>query len=287
MSDESAAKDGDLGVAAEDENEARGAANGDIRFAVAPITHVDVRDASGSHGFWTMSGYAAVFNEKTTLYNGRLYKLTESIDQGAFDRVLRDQPMGDPTGVVHFNLGHDLNRSVAATDVPAGQPGSLQLRADNQGLFFLAKVPADDPDGVAMAAKMRSGVLRQASFAFTIAREKIEILGGAERDADSVEPEEEHRTILEVGQLFDVCATPQGAYSATTVGLRSYAAALGQPDEGDRQTVSRKPETGKHVSPDEEGGDAAGVTTALREELQKELARKRLIRQGWPDRKAT
>src|ERR1051326_8710301 len=102
-----------------------------MRFVVAPITHVDVRDPSGNaDNTWTMSGYAAVKNQQTTLYNGKFVKLTESIDTAAFDNVLKDQAMSQPDGVVHFNFGHDMNRAVAATNVPAGQPGSLHLRSD-------------------------------------------------------------------------------------------------------------------------------------------------------------
>lgn len=221
----------------------------ELRFAVAPITHVDVRDATATDdNTWTMSGYAAVFNERTTLYDGKFVRVTESIDPNFFDPILRNQPLGQPDGVVHFNLGHDMNRSVAATDVPAGQPGSLQLRSDAQGLYFLAKVPRDDPDGVAMAAKMRSGVLRQASFAFTVAKDNVEI----ESFEDG--PDVEHRTLLECSHLYDVCATPQGAFAQTSVTLRSLAASLGQPDEGGHL---RQPDLGgvSAVSPLEGGVD--------------------------------
>ena len=241
---------------------------GDVRFAVAPITHVDVRDASDSHGFWTMSGYAAVFNQSTTLYDGKLLKVTESIDPGFFDRILRDQPLTEPEGVVHFNLGHDMNFSVAATDVPAGQPGSLQLRSDAHGLFFLAKVPSDDPDGVRMAAKMRSGVLRQASFAFTVAKDDVVYT----QNDDG--PDTEHRTLIEGKRLYDVCATPQGAYAQTVVGLRSLAASLGQPAVGDLLTV-RQPLVGDGAATSPNRGDRAPVKANA---AQIEAARARLAR---------
>jgi HK97 family phage prohead protease len=194
----------------------------ELRFAVGPITAVDVRDPSNTAGgeTWTMSGYAAVFDQRTTLYDGKFVKVTETIDPAAFDPVLRDQAMSEPAGVVHFNLGHDMNRAVAATDVPAGQPGSLKLKADGKGLHFLAKVARDDPDGVALAAKMRSGVVRQASFAFTVAR-----LESTDTSSDDG-VDEIHDRILEIGRLYDVCACAQGAYAQTVSGLRSYVAAL-------------------------------------------------------------
>ena len=198
----------------------------ELRYAVAPIVDVQVRDA-GDDGSWTMSGYAAAFNQATTLYDGRFLKLTEDIDPHAFDRVLREQPLTRPEGVVHFNFGHDMNRAVAATDVPAGQPGSLTLRPDGQGLHYLAKVARDDPDGAAMASKMRAGVLRQASFAFTIKNAKT---------VTSDLPDgrtQEHQRILEIGHLYDVCATSQGAYPQTVSQLRSMAAQLGDLYEQD------------------------------------------------------
>jgi len=201
------------------------ATGGDVemRYCVAPITHVDVRDTTGNgDDTWTMSGYAAVFNQQTLLYDGKFVRITEDIDPGAFDELLRSQALGQPDGVVHFNFGHDMNRAVAATDVTAGQPGSLALRADSHGLNFLAKVPRDDPDGVAMAVKMRTGVLRQASFAFTVDQADWTTTENAEG------PDEDHRRITRVRHLYDVCATAQGAYPQTVSQLRSYAAGIGQ-----------------------------------------------------------
>lgn len=197
----------------------------EIRYAVAPIVGIDVRDPSANDdGSWTMSGYAAVFDQATTLYDGKFIRLTESIDPAAFDRCLREQGLSNPDGVVHFNRGHDMNTAVAATDVNAGDVGSLSLRADSKGLFYLARVSRDDPDAVAMAAKMRTGVLKQASFAFTVAKAEW-----TDTETDDG-PDESHRRILELAHLYDVCACPQGAYSQTVSQLRSMAAALGQPD---------------------------------------------------------
>jgi len=217
------------------------AAMSELRYAVAPIESIEVRDGTGSFdNTWTMSGYAAVFNETTTLLDSKFLKLTESIDAGAFRSVLANQPLSSPDGVVHFNFGHDMNRAVAATDVSPGQPGSLELSTDSRGLFFTARVAKDDPDGQAMAVKMRDGVLKQASFAFTIADATYDEPGARDVTGE-MEPAEEHRTIIEVGHLYDVCATTQGAYTSTITGLRSYAAKLGEdpvrPDLGSGEDI--------------------------------------------------
>jgi|SRR5215471_9911582 len=220
----------------------------ELRFAVSPITNIHVRDTSGNgDNTWTMSGYAAVFNQTTTLLDSRFVKLTESIAPQAFDRVLAEQGLETPSGVVHFNFGHDMNRAVAATDVEPNQPGSLELKADEHGLHFRAKVARDDPDGIALASKMRAGVVRQASFAFTVAQAEY-----TSRDADTKDaPETEHREILELQHLYDVCATPQGAYSSTVATLRSYASALGQPTDVGAIAVSSDFEGSIPVGTDE------------------------------------
>lgn len=199
----------------------------EVRYIAAPLTHVDVRDPSGNDdNTWTMSGYAAVFNQKTVLMDGKFRKITEAIAPTAFDRVLRDQPLGQPDGVVHFNHGHEMTKAVAATNVPNGQPGCLQLCADEHGLYFFAKVARDDPDAVALASKMRTGVVRQASFAFTINRETLT----ETQNEDG--PDESYFEIQEVKHLYDVCACAQGAYATTVSQIRSYAAVIGQPTDG-------------------------------------------------------
>jgi HK97 family phage prohead protease len=236
----------------------------ELRYAVAPITNVEVRDTEGNgDGTWTMSGYAAVFDQPTVLYDGRFVKLTEEIDRTAFDDVLRSQGLRSSEGVVHFNFGHDMNRAVAATDVPPGQPGWLDLRADQKGLFYLAKVSKDDPDGIAMAAKMRDGVLKQASFAFTIA--KAETTDTENEDGPTIS----HTRIMQVGHLYDVCACPQGAYAQTVSQLRTYAAGIGQSSQEEAGLVSPESVRKQHgfggeivVSPVNGGGVVSRRLTA-------------------------
>ena len=141
--------------------------------------------------------------------------MRESIAPGAFDAVLRSKPL------VHLNFGHDMNRAIAATDVPAGEIGSLVLEADAHGLRFLARVDRADPDAQALAVKMSRGVARQASFAFTI---------GAEDEPQSVDLADgrtaEVLRITEVRSLMDVCVTPQGAYAQTEATLRAIGGTI-------------------------------------------------------------
>lgn len=259
--------DGDSG--SDNDNDGRSRGDVELRYAVAPITHIEVRDPTATpDDTWTMSGYAAVFNRSTVLYDGNFLVRSEEIDPGFFDPIFRDQTLQDSNGVVHFNYGHDMLSSVAATDVPAGQPGSLILRADAHGLNFLAKVPKDDPDGARMAVKMRTGVLKQASFAFTIAEKQT-----SQRELEDGRMEERDR-LLRAGRLYDVCATPQGAYSQTVSQLRSMAAALGQPTPVGAEDISAAIAAGvSNVSP---SGGVSGAARkrkfeaqVMRDELQR------------------
>jgi HK97 family phage prohead protease len=217
-------------------------------FLVAPIEQMEVRDTSSSgNNTWTMSGYAAVFNQQATLYDSGFERMTVEIDPHAFDRVMAEQRFTEPEGVVHFNHGHDMKTAVAATDVPTGQPGSLELHPDSHGFRFFARVSRDDPDAVALAAKMRHGVVKQASFAFTSTADQFTVIDNTDG------PYETHRLIMEMDHIYDVCAATQGVFHQTISQLQTYAKLLGQPEHGGHH---RRPVLGGEnaIAPEPEGG---------------------------------
>lgn len=205
-----------------------------FRLAVATMRDLRVSDPSASgDGSWVVSGYAATFNDEYVLYDGKWFVMRERIAQNAFDDVLERVGMGDE--LVHLNHGHNMESAVAATDV-AGI-GGLELAADSHGLRFVARVDAEDPDAVRMAAKMRRGVVSQASFAFTIDAEELLV-----REMEDGR-EDELYTILRIGHLYDVCVCAQGANPYTESSLRSLAAAS-----------LRVPNLGAHGHPPVDGG---------------------------------
>lgn len=222
------------------------------RVLIAPMTSVEVRDATGNHdGAWSMSGYAAVFNQETTLYDGAYHRMREMIAPGAFARVLTE----DPT--VHLNFGHDMQTAIASTRVRrdgggALPVGGLELAEDEHGLRFFARVSATDPDAIRLAEKMRIGVVNQASFAFTIRREDSLATTTEDGREDSL------FTIREVGDLYDVCACAQGAYPQTEAHIRSlYRATFGAPFE-----ISPPRREVDSISP-QRGGGADDVTSGV------------------------
>jgi hypothetical protein len=96
----------------------------------------------------------------------------------------------------------------------------LELRTDPKGLHFYAKV-APTTAAKDLRILMEGGVIDQASFAFTVAEDTWEIRNQGKPDEVVV------RTIQQVGDLFDVTVTAQGAYPQTdSQVVRSYAVAF-------------------------------------------------------------
>src|SRR5437879_3013349 len=95
----------------------------ELRIAVVPFRAVEFRDATQTgDGSYTIKGHAAVFDQETVLYDGGWWRLREVIEPGAFGPVLGRNPL------VHLNIGHDMNRSIAATQIDG--IGGLELSED-------------------------------------------------------------------------------------------------------------------------------------------------------------
>jgi len=189
----------------------------EARHALVRFRDVEFRDASGTgDGSFTLTGYAAVYDQETILYDGSWWRLREVIAPGAFDTVLATSPD------VHLNIGHDMTRAIARTNVDG--VGGLELSSDDEGLRVFARLDPADPDVVSLAAKMNRGIVDQMSFAFTIARAQYD------STVDENDFEDELRTILEIGQLYDTAVCAQGAYPQTSaeLAMRSLTGVLGR-----------------------------------------------------------
>lgn len=185
----------------------------ELRYADVPLRGLEVRDGSQTgDGSLTITGYAAVTEQETTLYDGRMFQLNEVISRGAFGPVL------SRTGLdVHLNIGHDNNFAMARTGVDG--IGRLELTEDERGLRVFARVDPEISFVRDLSLQMKSGVVDQMSFAFTVADDEAMV-----RDADGVEVET--RRILEIGDLYDVTVVARGAYPQTSAQIRSLMGAL-------------------------------------------------------------
>jgi hypothetical protein len=164
-----------------------------------PIEGVEWRESGAGPDQMTVRGHAALFD---LAYDMGPFR--ERVARGAFDTVLATDPD------VHLLWEHDRRAALART-----RAKNLEIRADPMGLHFWGRV-VDTSFSRDLRALMEAHVVDQASWAFTVADETWD------EDAQGL-----MRTITNVGQLFDVTITAQGANPMTdaTVARSILAAA--------------------------------------------------------------
>lgn len=185
----------------------------EIRHAVMPIRGLEIRSGqSTGDGSIVMRGHAAVTDTETLLYDVGWARMRETIAPGAFGDVLGRGPL------VHLVHEHDMRTAMAATDVDG--LGGLTLLEDDQGLLFDARVDPGIGFVADIARRMELGIIRQASFAFTIDASEYHTTVDAEGNEDTL------RTIVLIGELYDVSLCAQGAYASTDAQLAARLARL-------------------------------------------------------------
>lgn len=168
--------------------------------------NVTVRAEGEENGKMIVEGYPIVFDKEAFIesWDGGFY---EKVDRHAFDNAdMRD---------VALKYNHNDNVFIMART----KNGSLTLTPDDKGVFMHAEL-IDTDTNVDVYKMVRSGLLTEGSFAFTVEKQRIEEIG------QWGQPDYEmHRTIEGVGKLFDVSICPNGAYGdLTEIYARSYEA---------------------------------------------------------------
>jgi Escherichia/Staphylococcus phage prohead protease len=181
---------------------------------VAHVDRVEVRESGEGSGEFTLTGHAAVFNRWSEDLATWAGSFRERIAKGAFGDVLKRKPD------VRLLFNHD-GLALART-----KSGTLELSEDDEGLRVWARLA---PTSTAMDLRMamQRGDIDQMSFAFTVAEDEWH----EDHETDEIE-----RTIVRVGDLFDVSVVTFPAYPDTAAALREIrtAAAAGKitiPDE--------------------------------------------------------
>jgi HK97 family phage prohead protease len=197
----------------------------DREIRVLPLEGLEIRHSGRPNEGFTLRGYAAVYNQASHDLGG----FTEQIAEGAFDEVLASDPD------VHLTWDHDTRYVAART-----KNNTLSLSSDTHGLLIDAQV-----GNYTWAKDLRSALERgdidQGSFSFTVAD------GGDEFAAD--DDGNVTRTIRNVGGLYDVTVTAQGAYPQTSMAaVRSLAAVTGRPPEQVEAALVAPPEEGESES---------------------------------------
>jgi HK97 family phage prohead protease len=156
----------------------------------------DVSDSGSGGGQYTMVGHAAVFNRWSLDLGG----FRERVKKGAFDEVLSRDPH-----VLH-TWDHDTALVLSST-----RNKTLELSVDPKGLRYWSKV-APTSYAADLRVLLERGDINQSSFAFTVDKDQWVI-----REEDGEEIVE--RTIIQVGDLFDVTTCAMGAYPTTDADL--------------------------------------------------------------------
>jgi HK97 family phage prohead protease len=184
---------------------------------------VVIRAADGDGGGERFSGYASVFNSRTSIGNPLRWGWYEEIAPGAFAKTLTE-------GDARMLIDHDSYYVVSRVSA-----GSLALAEDSRGLQVDSALDSGLSYVGDLKANVRNGNITGMSFGFYAIKddwnfETIEIEG-----ADPVQVEV--RVIREV-RLIEVSAVTFPAYEETEAELKAVAAGLAA--RGDRAAIEAR-----------------------------------------------
>ena len=187
-----------------------------------------------------LRGYAAKYGITTDLGF-----CIEKIKVGAFDEVLKNSD-------ARAQFNHDPNLLLGRES-----SGTLRLDSNSVGLRFEIDVP-DTSAGHDVLTLVKRGDLQGCSFAFTVAEEKWEHTDKAKSE----------RTIIRIGELYDVGPVTFPAYPDTTVAARSLDAAKAAkpPEQCEQPAEEPKPpeEAPDTISPERQREIEKGYRKAQR-----------------------
>ena len=174
-----------------------------------------------------LTGYAATFNK----WSETLGWFREKIDPGAFADALKNSD-------VRALKNHDPNLLLGRST-----SGTLRLDENKTGLKFEIDIP-DTNTGRDTAEEVRRGAITGCSFAFTV-------------EEDSWKYDEKNgldeRTIVKVGQLFDVGPVTYPAYPDTSVAARDADTAVARRSRDAFMEAHKKPD--EHKEQRQEGNE--------------------------------
>jgi len=138
-------------------------------------------------------GYAAVFDKPSEDMG-----FIEYVRKGAFSKAIS-------TSDCRALFNHDTDT------LPLGRQsaGTLILREDDQGLYYEI-IPPDTQTARDLMTSIDRGDVRESSYGFTVAVDEW----------DFSDPKMAKRTIIEVGEIFDVSPVVFAAFNDTSVALR-------------------------------------------------------------------
>lgn len=174
----------------------------------------EVRIADETEGEARIVGYAAVFNKWSRDLGGFIERLNE----GFFDGLLED-----PETFALFNHNYDM-------PLAAVKNNTLQMSVDAIGLRYEFIAP-DTNAGRDLVANVRSGLVSESSFGFTV-----------EESEWTDEPNASglwERTLIKGKKLYDVSPVTLAAYPDTTVAVSEMRSLTTNNGKRQRECVQR------------------------------------------------
>lgn len=162
---------------------------------------MEIREAED--GKMMVEGYATVFNQPYTLYEGKYYKVVEQVDPKAFEEC-------DMSDVI-FQYDHE-GRVFARN-----KNGTLTLETDEKGLKITADLSGTEI-GRQLYEEIKGGYTDKMSFGFVVAEDQKSYEMDYEKDFEVCT-----RTITKIKKLYDVSAVSLPANDMTSISARRYS----------------------------------------------------------------
>jgi len=165
--------------------------------AISSVDNFQTRAEGGSKSI-IIQGYAALYNSL-------------SVDMGFYEilapDVFVDVLATSPDTRLLFNHNADL--------ILSRRNFGLKLFSDDKGLGFIAELIGDDPLSLALAARIKRGIVNQCSFAFVVP------VGGDSWQFAKNKNDKDLRTIRKITALPDISIVSYPAYEKTFVNVLS------------------------------------------------------------------
>ena len=129
------------------------------------------------------------------------YGFTEEVKQGAFAETLRK----------HDQVLYIEHEGPA---IARRSRNTMDLREDSTGLKLTATLDTDDQDSRSVVTKIRRGDIQAMSIGFTMYGDN------SKQEWTEDEQGKEHRTIIQVAELFEVSLVSRPVFEDATVALR-------------------------------------------------------------------
>jgi HK97 family phage prohead protease len=161
------------------------------------VENLQIRNDEQEENKMVIEGYPIVFDKETFI---------ECWGDGWYEKIDRNAFANADMSDVCLKYNHNDNILILART----RNDSLKLTIDEHGVFMHAEL-IDTTTNQDVYKMVKSGLLQEGSFAFTVEEQEIREIG--EWGTDNYEV---HRTIKGIGKLFDVAICPNGAYGDMT-----------------------------------------------------------------------